>query len=45
MKRMEKRVTVGIPQELYELLKRLAEQDSRSLPSYIRQVLWKHIGR
>ena len=39
------RKTVGVvmPLELYETLNRLAEEDTRSVPSYIRLVLWEHI--
>ena len=45
MKKLEKNVTVGIPQELYDVLKKRAEEDYRSVPSYIRLVLWEHIGK
>lgn len=39
------RKTVGVimPVELYEALKRLAEEDRRSIPSYIRLVLWDYL--
>ena len=39
------RKTVGVimPPELYEAIKRLAEEDARSVPSYIRLVLMEHI--
>ena len=45
MRKIERKVTVGMPQELYDVLKKLAEEDFRSVPSYIRQVLWEHIGK
>lgn len=38
-----KTVNVVIPLELYETLKKLAEEDVRSIPSYIRLVLMEHI--
>lgn len=43
MKRVDKKVTVGMPQALYDTLKQLAEEDSRSIPSYVRLALWEHI--
>lgn len=43
MKKIEKKVTVGMPQELYDALKKLAEEDCRSVPSYVRLVLREHI--
>lgn len=43
VKRVDKKVTVGMPQALYDTLKQLAEEDSRSIPSYVRLVLWEHI--
>ena len=45
MKKFEKTVAVKMPQELYDELKKLAEEDYRSVPSYIRQVLWEHTGK
>lgn len=39
MKRLDKKVVVGMPQELYDKLKRLAEEDSRSVSGYVRRVL------
>lgn len=44
MKKIEKKITVGMLQELYDALKRLAVEDCRSVPSYIRLVLREHIG-
>ena len=38
-----KTVSVIMPLELYETLKKLAEEDVRSIPSYIRLVLMEHI--
>lgn len=43
MQKKDKKVTVGMPQELYDLLKRLAAEDCRSVPGYIRLVLREHI--
>ena len=45
MKKLEKKVTVGIPQELYDALKQRAEEDCRSVPSYVRLVLRGHIEK
>lgn len=45
MKKYEKAVTVGMSQELYDALKRLAEEDCRSVPSYIRIVLREHVEK
>lgn len=45
MKKIEKRVTVGMSQELYNTLKRLAEEDCRSVPSYVRLVLREHLEK
>ena len=42
MQKKDKKVTVGMPQELYDALKKLAVEDCRSVPSYIRLVLWEH---
>ena len=39
MKKADKKVTVGMSQELYDTLKQLATEDSRSVPSYIRLLL------
>lgn len=43
MKKIEKKVTVGMPRELYDALKKLAEEDFRSVPRYVRLVLREHI--
>ena len=39
----KKNVNVLMPLELYETLKRLAEESCRSIPSYIRIVLFEHV--
>jgi len=36
-------VSVIMPQELYDALKERAKEDCRSVPSYIRLVLWEHL--
>ncbi len=45
MKKIEKKITVGMSQELYDALKRLAVEDCRSVPSYIRFILRKHVEK
>ena len=45
MKKQDKKVTVGMPQELYDKLKRLAEEDARSVPSCIRLVLRDYVEK
>ena len=45
MRKFEKTVAVKMPQELYDALKRRAEEDCRSVPSYIRLTLQDHIGK
>lgn len=45
MKKVDKKVTVGMPQELYDALKKLAMEDCRSVPSYIRLVLREHLEK
>ena len=42
MKKADKKVVVGMSQELYDTLKQLATEDSRSVPSYIRLLLREH---
>ena len=37
-------VSVSMPLDLYKTLKRLAEEDGRSVPSCIRLILWEHLG-
>lgn len=39
MKKADKKVLVGMSQELYDTLKKLAEEDCRSVPSCIRLIL------
>lgn len=41
----QKTVSVAMPLELYDVLKRLAEEDVHSIPSYIRLVLWDHLEK
>ena len=41
----EKKVAVGMPQELYDRLKELAVEDCRSVPSYILLILWEHVKK
>ena len=38
-------VSVRMPLALYETLKRLAEEDGRSVPSCIRLILWERLGK
>lgn len=45
MQKKDKKVTVGMPQELYDALKKLAVEDCRSVPSYIRLVLREHLEK
>lgn len=43
MRRIDKKITVGMPQDLYDAIRALAEEDRRSIPSYIRLVLKDHV--
>lgn len=45
MKKNDKKVTVGMPQEWYDELKRLAKEDCRSVPSCIRLILREHVEK
>lgn len=45
MRKIEKKVTVGMPKELYDALKTRAVEDCRSVPSYVRLVLREHIEK
>jgi len=45
MKKLDKKVTIKISQELYNILKKLATEDCRSVPSYIRFILQEHTGQ
>ncbi len=45
MKRIDKKVTVGLPLWLYDALKQEAEKNNRTLPGYIRRILWKYAER
>ena len=40
-----KTVSVVMPLELYDTIKRLAEEDRRSIPSYIRLALWDRLEK
>ena len=41
----EKKVAVGMPQELYDRLKELAVEDCRSVPSCICLILCVHVKK
>lgn len=43
IKGQKKIVSVVMPLELYNTLKELAEQDRRSVPSYIRIIMLEHV--
>ena len=45
LKGPKKRVSVIMPLELYRVLEKLAEEDSRTISNYIRQVLWEHVEK
>lgn len=45
MKKQDKKVIVGMPQELYDALKRLSEEDCRSVPSCIRMALKEYVEK
>ena len=45
MKRVDKKVSVGMPQELYDKLKEVAVEDCRSVPSCIRLVLRDYVEK
>lgn len=45
MQSADKKVVVGMSKEFYDALKRLAEDDFRSVPSYIRHVLQEHVKK
>ena len=45
MKRAEKRVTIGMSKELYEKLKKLAEEEFRTVPNCIRNILREHMEK
>ena len=42
-KQPKKIVAVALPLEMYEQLKIFAEEDYRSIPGYIRQILKLHL--
>lgn len=41
----KKKVSVSMPQELYEQLKILAKENCYTVPGYIRQILKIHVRR
>ena len=43
VKQTKIKVTVGVPQKLYAVLKKLAEESGRTVPGYIRWLIWKHL--
>ena len=45
MKKYDKRVSVRIPQELYDTLKKLAAADGRSLPNYNLFFIREHVEK
>lgn len=45
MKKLDKKVIVGMSQELYDRLKELAEEDFRSVPSCIRMILKEYVEK
>lgn len=45
MRKIDKKVIVGMSQELYDALKKLAEEDCRSVPSCIRMALKEYVEK
>lgn len=45
MNEKRKKVSVSMPQELYEQLKILAKENCYTVPGYIRQILKVHVRR
>ena len=45
MRKNDKKVVVGMPQELYDKLKEVAVEDCRSVPSCIRLVLRDYVEK
>lgn len=45
MKKADKKVTVGMPQGLYDALRQMAEEDSWSISNFIRQILWAYVEK
>ena len=39
----KKTVSLVLPQEIYDKVKRLAKEDCRSVPSYLRMMLYNHL--
>ena len=44
MKEDKKKVTVEMPQELHNAIKKLAEKDRRSVSGYIRWIMMNHVA-
>ena len=42
---LDKTVAVGMPQEMYDEIKRLAKEEQRSIPGYIRFVLRNYMKK
>ena len=40
---MKKRVTLLLPEELYETLRKQSKEDGRTLPNYIRWILRRYL--
>ena len=45
MRKLDKTVAVGMPQEMYDEIKRLAKEEQRSIPGYIRFVLRNYMKK
>ena len=45
MKKIDRKVTVGMSEELYEKLKKLAEEEFRTVPNCIRHILREHMEK
>ena len=45
LKGPKKTVTLGLPEECYNKIKELADETCRSVPSYIRMVLYAYLRR
>lgn len=38
-----KRVVVSMPPALYDAVKKSADETGRTVPAYIRRLVWKHV--
>lgn len=45
MKKIDKKVVVGMPQGLYDALKELAEEDCRPVSNLIRHILREYVEK